>query len=1001
LDLQMTERLQNPKTIEIRRGDQEFSPEARFACEVINIPIDTLKIAPTSIVEEAIRHAQTITSAAIEKYYENPDAASIPASKISSIFTNCMREVSESVDGTQLGSAIQQSTAQPDKQALYEKQAKTIVGLYLFGARMHASDAVHAITRPSPERYNQAAKVFEVHGFELPDFESIHKPGITEPVTPVRSSKQNMNRAIAIASATAVLAVGGIAGPAAAAENNGSGNNGNGNGNGSGRAVAEQTITVQPDGTTIATPTATVVETAPAASVTQIEQPTPAAPDKTIASPEIPASVNGTSAQSSQPEVSVSPVDTTTSTAEILPSGEIKQTPDAAPSQTHQSDVGTPNPDIPSQAKPSDVVASTPDTAPPQAAPETPVPPVASVPAPDVSQVPASPEATGDSPVVDLSAIPDLGPSATQDTAVAAEVLPTVTPDLSSALDRLKKAVDSGSLNDLANNPSDVYAAKDPAHPDQTLTMPMSDQTKQQVLAKVSILQGVMAGDPDVMKVITDYFAQNPVDAQTADILGQVINAPFTKDGHKDLSTEQKMSLVLLLSDINKPLLDQANATIAKATADYQAAQAKAAAEAAAQAKLAADAAAQAAAAAAAQSSAPSGSSGSSVETKAGIKLEIQSPVLESHLSSSELHKLQANIPFYIQEQEKSGIPWQVFAAVHYKEHGFSRTNPGNRQGLFQLYSTGINFAPGVHTSDSEFMRQLDLVANFLKHKAATIQEVSGSIGMNMSDDFVKELFCQYNGCPSMFRDQATALGYKNHAEGSPYVMNFADAARTPGASNWNQYRSDGGNIGPANSQLGAWIVYKQLQTKVSISHIQSHEKSSLGQNQENRVFTDNIHLEIPNAGAIVQRAEKLASLSMSKANFEPICPNNKDKNGHYVFCQDLCDHVAAYVWGNDHSYHHDAYLHWKSVEKNPQAIVSTDRNPPIGAFMFWGSGQGHVAIYLGDNKILTTDLYNKREGKTGGLYIAKATDVEKLWGLQYHGWAVDPVLMHTTAQVN
>jgi len=61
------------------------------------------------------------------------------------------------------------------------------------------------------------------------------------------------------------------------------------------------------------------------------------------------------------------------------------------------------------------------------------------------------------------------------------------------------------------------------------------------------------------------------------------------------------------------------------------------------------------------------------------------------------------------------------------------------------------------------------------------------------------------------------------------------------------------------------------------------------------------------------------------------------------------------------------------------------DRNPPIGALMFWKTGNvaGHVALYVGNGNIASTDIE-----RPGYVDIVPATDIESKWGGTYIGWA-------------
>lgn len=61
------------------------------------------------------------------------------------------------------------------------------------------------------------------------------------------------------------------------------------------------------------------------------------------------------------------------------------------------------------------------------------------------------------------------------------------------------------------------------------------------------------------------------------------------------------------------------------------------------------------------------------------------------------------------------------------------------------------------------------------------------------------------------------------------------------------------------------------------------------------------------------------------------------------------------------------------------------DRNPPVGALMFWetSSRAGHVAIYIGNGQIISNDIR-----RPGYIDIAPATDPETQWGATYAGWS-------------
>lgn len=95
--------------------------------------------------------------------------------------------------------------------------------------------------------------------------------------------------------------------------------------------------------------------------------------------------------------------------------------------------------------------------------------------------------------------------------------------------------------------------------------------------------------------------------------------------------------------------------------------------------------------------------------------------------------------------------------------------------------------------------------------------------GKNLSvADNVKYTFFAYNGRSPLYVTQAKNLGFSqtqaDNGEGSPYVMNRADAKRDPTVepaksnNTWGQIKTDGGSLSyPANPGYGAFVLYNVL----------------------------------------------------------------------------------------------------------------------------------------------------------------------------------------------
>lgn len=139
-------------------------------------------------------------------------------------------------------------------------------------------------------------------------------------------------------------------------------------------------------------------------------------------------------------------------------------------------------------------------------------------------------------------------------------------------------------------------------------------------------------------------------------------------------------------------------------------------------------------------------------------------------LTSSQVAAVNNLRPFYQQAAQIHGIPWQMLAAIHYREFTFRKEGPGNGDGPYQIWNSNY---PVGHYTDAQF-------------QSAT------NLGFNST--------------------QAT------NGEGSPYVMNRYDARRDPTVeptrsnNTWGQIKTDRGAISyPANNDYGAFVVYKAL----------------------------------------------------------------------------------------------------------------------------------------------------------------------------------------------
>jgi len=190
----------------------------------------------------------------------------------------------------------------------------------------------------------------------------------------------------------------------------------------------------------------------------------------------------------------------------------------------------------------------------------------------------------------------------------------------------------------------------------------------------------------------------------------------------------------------------------------------------------------------------------------------------KSILSDAQFTAIKENQSFYEAAAQEADIPWQMIAVIHLRETGLKRINPSNGQGIYQFVSGHGGPYPAGAVDDAEFARQTKLVAEFIKGKANANVEQNRSLTTSATPEAIKDTFFSYNGRSSKYAEQAAGLGFSSESqpyEGSPYVMNRADAKRDPAtapAGTWGQVKRDFGPIEyPANNDYGAFVVYGAL----------------------------------------------------------------------------------------------------------------------------------------------------------------------------------------------
>lgn len=185
-------------------------------------------------------------------------------------------------------------------------------------------------------------------------------------------------------------------------------------------------------------------------------------------------------------------------------------------------------------------------------------------------------------------------------------------------------------------------------------------------------------------------------------------------------------------------------------------------------------------------------------------------------LTDEELEKVKRYQPVYQKIALKHGMPWQIFAAIHYREsslkHGSTINSEGQCEGPYGI-SPGESWLCGNEYDDEKFEKVTERLATDLEEK------LRNKGGGDWSDpNVVMEVLFRYNGMAGVYIRQGRSLGFDEagarRGEGSPYVVNMLDEKRDPtkNGSNWGQVKRDYGGIEyPANKDYGAFVVYLGL----------------------------------------------------------------------------------------------------------------------------------------------------------------------------------------------
>lgn len=172
-------------------------------------------------------------------------------------------------------------------------------------------------------------------------------------------------------------------------------------------------------------------------------------------------------------------------------------------------------------------------------------------------------------------------------------------------------------------------------------------------------------------------------------------------------------------------------------------------------------------------------------------------------LGQEQLDFIEKLKPIYQAAASKYNFPWQILVALHYRESGLSLNAPSNGLGFYQISNSNYPTGP---QSEEEFARQTEDAAAF-------VSNIISSYNLNISNNTdIKRVFLYYNGTGGgHYAENAVKYGYSADEpwEGSPYVMNFFDAARSPMKGGFPKDHVWDENY--ESKQFGTYTIYTAL----------------------------------------------------------------------------------------------------------------------------------------------------------------------------------------------
>jgi hypothetical protein len=193
-----------------------------------------------------------------------------------------------------------------------------------------------------------------------------------------------------------------------------------------------------------------------------------------------------------------------------------------------------------------------------------------------------------------------------------------------------------------------------------------------------------------------------------------------------------------------------------------------------------------------------------------GCGLSTSGIAVNSTIPADVVSDIEKNKAMYVAAGQQTDLPWQVLAAIHYRESSLSQTKDlqaGNPiGGPYTKQST--SYAKYGYPKTIE--ESVVFAAKELQDKAQAGLFKKKITMAAIDTEVIKDALFGYNGRAEAYAKQAATYGFDSKTqpfEGSPYVMNRYDAARQA----MGIITVDHGGIDDVDHRFGAFTLYNLM----------------------------------------------------------------------------------------------------------------------------------------------------------------------------------------------